>query len=331
MLKIGFVGPQGAGKTTIFKLLASQPNIPPAIKPLIGTVNIIDTRLDFLASIFKPQKLTYAKLELNDIPGFTKSTLALLQPMDTLVYIIPDFGEFKESVRYLSTLQNELIIKDIEMCENATTKARDQRGVDNTTGIELLNKCKSSLEQSIPLRKLELTSIEEKSVRGFGFLSQKPAFIILNTEKPLQDIKSSPLLPENNDLPILPINAKLELEILELEAAERTTYCAEYGITKPAIERFIEIAYLHLKLITFFTVVGSEVRAWQINNGFTVVQAAGKVHSDMEKGFIKADIIGFEEFKQVGSFKTAKEKGLLQTVNREHFVKDGDIIEFKFH
>lgn len=328
-MKVGIVGQETSGKTTIFKLLTSQINTPSSAKPLIWTMDIKDSRLDFLASIFKPKKLTYVKLELNDIPGFSKSGLALLQTMDALIYVIPFWGSFNNPLKYLSDLQSELILRDIEMCENAIKKN------DSPQISELLKKCKASLDESIPLSKITLTEEEEKSLRGFGFLSQKPAIIILNTDNQEKDDK----LLNFKDKPLLVINASIELEILELKSDDRVTYCKEFGIEKPIIDRFSETAYTPFKLAVFFTVGEDEVRGWQITAGTKASQAAGKVHSDMERGFIKADVIGFEDFKKVLAtvpspaiaLKTARGNGLLQVVDKNYIVKDGDIIEFKFN
>ncbi|MDD5529334.1 MAG: DUF933 domain-containing protein [bacterium] len=332
-MKIGIVGQQSSGKTTIFKLLTSQINMPASAKPLIWTMDIKDSRLDFLASVFKPKKLTYVKLELNDIPGFSKSGLALLQTMDALIYVIPFWGSFNNPLKYLLDLQSELILRDIEMCENAIKKA------DSPQISELLKKCKTSLDESIPLSKITLTEEEEKSLRGFGFLSQKPSIVILNTDNQEKDNKELLNFQNKNTLPVLVINASIELEILELEPDDRVTYCKEFGIEKPIIDRFSETAYAPFKLAVFFTVGEDEVRGWQIATGAKASIAAGKVHSDIERGFIKADIIGFEDFKKVLAtvpspaiaLKTAKGNGLLQVVDKDYIVKDGDIIEFKFN
>lgn len=331
-MKVGIVGLQSSGKTTIFKLLTSQTNIVPSAKPLIWTMDIKDLRLDFLASVYNPKKLTYVKLELNDIPGFSKTGLALLQTMDALVYVIPFWGTFNTPLKYLSDLQSELILRDIEMCENALSKSDAKMS-------ELIKRCKALLDESTPLSKLTLNEEEEKSLRGFGFLSRKPAIIVLNTDNKEKDDKELLDFQNKNTLPLLIINASIELEILELDPDDRVAYCKEFGIEKPFIDRFAETAYAPFKLVVFFTIGEDEVRGWQITEGMKVVQAAGKVHTDMERGFIKADVIGFEDFKKVlatvnspdNALKTAKGTGTLQVVDKDYVVKDGDIIEFKFN
>jgi ribosome-binding ATPase len=330
-MKIGIVGQPSSGKTAIFKLLTSQINTVSTGKPLIWTMDIKDSRLDFLASIFNPKKLTYVKLELNDVPGFSKTGLALLQTMDALIYVIPFWGSFDKPLKYLSDLQAELILRDVEMCENGINKSESPKT------SELLKKCKTALDESIPLSKVTLNEEEEKYLRGFGFLSQKPAIVILNTDN--KNDKEITEFKNKNSLPLLILNASIELEILELDPSDRDTYCKEYGIDKPVIERFAEVSYAPFKLVIFFTVGEDEVRGWQVTKGMNAPQAAGKVHSDMERGFIKADVIGFEDFKKIVAtvnshavaFKTAKGNGLLQVVDKDYIVKDGDIIDFKFN
>lgn len=332
-MKVGIVGQQSSGKTAIFKLLASQINTISSGKPLIWTMDIKDSRLDFLASVFNPKKLTYVKLELNDIPGFSKTGLALLQTMDALVYVIPFWGSFSKPLKYLSDLQAELILRDVEMCENVINKSESPKI------SELLKKCKATLDESIPLSKVTLNEEEEKSLRGFGFLSRKPAIVILNTDNKDKNDKEILEFKDKSSLPLLILNASIELEILELDPSDRATYCKEFGIDKPVIERFAETAYDPFRLVVFFTIGEDEVRGWQITKGTKAPQAAGKVHSDMEQGFIKADVIGFEDFKKIVvtvnspavAFKTAKGNGLLQVVDKDYTVKDGDIIDFKFN
>ena len=255
----------------------------------------------------------------------------MLQTMDALIYVIPFWGSFDKPLKYLSDLQAELILRDVEMCENAIKKGESPKIV------ELLTKCKTALDESIPLNKITLNEEEEKSLRGFGFLSQKPAIVILNIDT--KDDKEMAEFKDKSSLPLLILNASVELEILELDPADRAGYCKEFGIDKPIIERFAEAAYTPFKLVVFFTVGEDEVRGWQVTKGMKAPQAAGKVHSDMEQGFIKADVIGFEDFKKVlatvnspeVAFKTAKGNGLLQVVDKEYTVKDGDIIDFKFN
>jgi len=281
-MKLGIIGLKGSGKTTVFRVLThgkiAHPPLEVApqlevIPPNTASIKVPDPRLDFLASVFKPKKTTYAIFEFIDPPGFAKATLSLLQTVDALIHVIPSFGEFKEPIKYFDEVMGE-----IEQIES---------------------------------------------------LSQKPMVLILNRGEEVNNeiIERA----EKQSLPLVDFNAKLELEIEEFEPNERDEYEKEFGIGEPPLQRFIRIGYPGLKIITFFTVVGDEVKAWQLNPETPVVRAAGKVHSDMERGFIRAQIIGYEDFKSVGSFGLAKEKGLIRVVNRDYIVQDGDIIEFRFH
>jgi len=322
-MKLGLIGLQGSGKTTVWQVLTgSTLSHPP--EPNIAVVRIPDSRLDFLKTAFQPERITQAEIELIDYPGFSKSTLANLEVADTLVYVIPFWGTFSEPGRAMNEVESELILRDLEICDARLKKLAK---VKPTEEAHLLEHCKVVLEEDKPLRNIEVKPDEEKLLRGFGFLSQKPVILVLNGEKdgPVEELAAQ------KNLPLITFNAKLELEISELTPEEREEYEKEFGIGELPLERFIRTGHTGLGIITFYTVVGKEVRAWLLKKDSSAVQAAGKVHSDMERGFIKAQVIGFKDFKTVGSLKEAKEKGLLRLVGKDHTVNDGDIIEFKFH
>ncbi len=312
-MKIGFIGVQSSGKTTVFRLLTNGKLATPG-KPNIACIHIPDKRLDFLSKVLTSKKTTYAEIEFIDPPGFSASAFSVLQQTDALIQVIPFFGDFKEPEKLMNKVNSELIARDLELCNERLTKSQ------NKEETELLNQCKSILEKNEPLREIEFKEEAQSLLRGFGFLTQKPMVLVLNYE----DKELASKYP-------ISFNAKLELEISELPEDERVEYEKEFKITELALQKFIRIAYPDLGIITFFTVVKDEARAWQIKEGTSVVQSAGKVHSDMERGFIKAQIIGFEDFKSCGSFKDAKEKGKLRLVNKDYTVQDGDIIEFKFN
>ncbi|MDI6840584.1 MAG: DUF933 domain-containing protein [bacterium] len=344
-MKLGIIGVQGAGKTTVFRALTygvgarlARPYNTKAQEPNVVSVPVPDERLDFISTVFKPKKITYAEIEFIDLPGFTKSTLAMLQTADALVNVIPFFGEFKEPVKYMNEVSNEIVLRDLELCEarlDKFSKIKDRHSKCSEESLELkfLEQCKAVLEKATPLRRLEQVKLgknELKLIKEVGFISQKPIVLILNreNEKMSDELK---VKAESDGLPLIDFNAKLELEIAELNPEERDEYEKEFGTGEPPLKKFIRIGYPGLGIITFFTVVGDEVKAWLLKAETTVLKAAGKVHSDMERGFIRAQVISYNDFKTAGSFKEAKEKGLIRLVNRDHVVKDGDIIEFKFH
>lgn len=330
-MKLGITGVQGAGKTTVFQVLShAKLSTPQALN--LATIDIPDTRLDFLSQLFKPKKTTYAKVELLDPPGFTKASLALLQPVDALVYVIPFFGRFNDpavgGAKSMQELSTELILRDGEILDNAIKKANEAKDVMT---LPLLEKCNSALLEGKPLRELGLGEEDEKLLRGFGFLTLKPILIIFNiSERAALPTSMDSIIAGFKAPPIIQFNAKLESEIIELSEVERKEYALEFGIGEPPLDRLVRIGLSELKVISFFTVKGDEVRAWQIPQGTRVIKAAGKVHSDMERGFIRAEVIGIDELKFVGSFKVAKEKGLVRVVKQDYIVRDGDIIEIKF-
>jgi ribosome-binding ATPase YchF (GTP1/OBG family) len=240
-------------------------------------------------------------------------------------------------VRDVRILEDEMILSDLDVAEKRLAKIEKelQSSKDkHTPEKDALLRCKEALEQEKPLRLLEFSDDERKTLSGFRFLSQKPVMVILNTDE--NDIGKP--VPEEiqkhcdgHSFPLLALSGKIEEEISECSPEEQAELLEGMGIAEPALPKFIATAYGLLDLISFFTMNDKEIRAWSIHRGATAWEAAGKVHTDMQRGFIRAEIVAFEDFKREGGMKAAKEKHLMHLEGKDHVIEDGDIIFFRFN
>lgn len=359
-MKLAITGFSNSGKTTLFNALTGL-NLPVTIyptldeggvEPHIGVVNVPDERVDRLASIYKPKKKTYATIEYIDYIGLTRDTtqnskvFAVLGDADAIVHVIRAFEDPVVShpfggvdpVRDDKAFETELILRDLGFVEKRLERIelslKKGKREDVHGEKELLIHCKEALESETPLRNIDLTEEENKLLETYQFLSQKPEIIILNVgEKDLNTEKEKELLSSLHSPHLsLSICGKIEMEIVELPQDERGAFLDSLGIKESALSKLCRSSYEVLGLITFFTVVRDEVRAWTIKKGTEAIKAAGKVHSDMQKGFIKAEVINFDDFVLAGEeMAMAKGKGLVRLEGKSYIVKDGDIINFKFH
>lgn len=360
-MKIAFIGLPDSGKTTVFNALTRQ-NIPleeyasiDKPKAHLGTVHIPDARLEELASALKPKKTTYAELTFVDIahPPFQREKEAAkkdfepsqVREADAFVHVVRAFedsnvphpkGEVNPT-RDIATVESDFIILDLEVAQNRIKRIESdiQKGKkDEEKEFVCLKRLVKELESEIPLRSVAVSEEEEKLVRAYQFLSQKPIVVILNISedqigKPLSDKLKA--LDQSKTIGVVPFCGKLEMEILELDENGRAEYLKDIGLSELMRDKILDEIYGRLDLISFFTVVGNEVKAWSIKKGTKAIEGARKIHSDMERGFIKAEIIGFDDFKKCSfSFHDAKAKGLLRLEAKDYIIRDADIINFKF-
>lgn len=356
-MKIGILGLPLVGKTTFFNLLtemnAETRNFVGGSKELnLGIARVLDARIDKLSSIFTPEKTTYATIEFADLPGLStdhtnkerNSFLTNLKNMDALVQVVrvfdnPDVPLVEDKLDPISELEKvdlELIFSDLDIIERKLSRAKKGQKV-GPDEVALLKKCQSSLEEGQSIRKLNLSEDDRVKLRGYTFLSEKPLIIVLNlSEQQFEEGEyegREDILDflEDKGIPYLEVCAALEMEINELEPDEKEVFMEELGISETGIARLARTVYQHLNLISFFTVGADEVRAWTITLGMTAKDAAGVIHSDIARGFIKAEVIDFETFVELGSLQSAKEKGKLRMEGKDYLVKDGDIISFRFN
>ena len=356
-MKIGIVGMPLTGKTTLFNLLTGQHKETSAYSSKgtknIGVATVYDQRIKYLSSLYHPKKTTYAAIEFVDIGGIspelpTKEKVeifSLIQDAEALLFVIRLFedqavaGE-EDPVVQIENLKCELLFRDLEVVENRIErlkKSKKKLTHEELVEMEILGKCNQGLSDDQFLSNLEFTEDGIKKISGFSFYTLKPIIIALNlgeeqfkTKSYSQKEKLEQVI-QDGDMASLNICGKTEMEISELEPDERQIFLEDLGLKESGIERLSRVCYKHLGLISFFTVGGDEVKAWTIKKGTMAKKAAGKVHSDIERGFIRAEIARYEDLVTLGSMHAVKEKGLLKIEGKDAVIGDGDIINFRFN
>jgi len=337
-MKIAIVGFPGCGKSTCFKAISQKKkdeaeSLDPT-KPHLGVVKILDPRLDKLKSIFNPKKTTYAEIIFEDLPGFH---IPEIKEIEAIIEVLGVFSE-RDPIKDLESMDLEFMLADLEIITRRLPgldkEIKQEKTREKLLEKDTLIKCKEVLENNKPLRDLKLTDDEENQIRGFQFLSKKPIFILGNigeNQTTGEAVKRLEGFAKEKGFECIEFCAKLESEIIDLDESERDAFLKELGIDRPAREKVVELAYRALGYITFFTVKGKEARAWPVKKETSAIEAAGKIHSDIQKGFIKADVIAFGDLLACGSISEAKKKGLLKLESKEYKVRDGDVIDFKFN
>jgi len=337
-MKIAIVGFPGCGKSTCFKAITQKAKdefeaFDPT-KPHLGTVKIFDPRLEKLKTLFNPKKLTYAEIVFEDTPGFH---IPQIKEIEALTEVVGVFSR-PDPVKDVEDMDVEFMLADLEIITRRLPglekEMLQEKSREKTLERAALEKCKDFLEGNKPLRALGLGRDEEGAIFGYQFLSRKPLFVLGNigeSGEPTDTVKKLEAECEKKGIKYIEFCAKLEAEIADLEKSEKDAFLKELGIEKPARERVIALAYSALGYITFFTVKGNETKAWPVKNGTTAIEAAGKIHSDIQKGFIKAEVINFNDLDACGSMQEAKKKALLRLEGKEYKIKDGDVIDFRFN
>ena len=342
-MKVGLIGHRGAGKTTIFNMLTGlQAQVGGfAVKEEIhlGVIKVPDPRIDRLSQILKPKKTTYAEIRFTDFPPNEgeenlKSNQALVTQMrevDAITLVLRDFDSAANPIRELNDLLTEMILADLTVVENRRSRLKKEKARPQEEA--LLERCAQALENEQSLRSLQFTADQENLASGFGFLSRKPLLVIFNQA---EDQAGSPFEQDNQaeldrrGLQGLALAGKVEMEIAQLDEKDRALFFKEIGIEEPARDRFIRAAYGLMDLLSFFTTGEDEVRAWTITKGTVAKKAAGKIHSDIERGFIRAEVVTYDDFILHGSEAKCREAGKLRLEGKDYLVKDGDIIHFRF-
>lgn len=352
-MQVGIVGFKSSGKTTVFNVLTGNPVNPAGQntdKPNIGVIKVPDERIANLSSIFKPKKTIFTDIVFTDIQisnekenkgsstGIDPNIVSHIRNSDAIVVVVRAFDNPSvphpansiNPIRDFENYENELRITDFIQIESRLErmKKENKKGIDEA----ILKKCKEHLESNKPLRLFTFNDTDFKAINGFKFLSQKPLLVLVNTSEGdksdhaelFNEVKKAGGMT-------MTLSAQLELEISQLEKDAQKDFLKEMGIEKPARDRFIILTYTMLNLISFFTVGEDEVRAWTIKNGTNAQESAGKIHSDLERGFIRADVISYDDFVSAGTMAKAREKALLRQEGKNYTVKDGDIMEIKFN
>ena len=342
-MKVGLIGPRGAGKTTIFNMLtglnAQVGGFAGKEDVHLGVIKVPDVRIDRLSQIFKPKKTTYAEIRFTDFPPTQgednlKSNNAVVSQMrevDAIALVLGNFEPDAKPLKELNDLLTEMILADLAIVENRRSRLKKEKA--RPLEENLLERAAAGLENEESLRNLTFTQDEESLLAGFGFLSRKPLLVLLNQSEDKAGQTLDPTYLEElkrRGLDDLALAARAEMEIAQLDEADRAAFLKEIGIEEPARDRFIRASYRLLDLISFFTTGDDEVRAWTITQGTVARKAAGKIHSDIERGFIRAEVVAYEEFISFGSEAKCKEAGKLRLEGKDYVVNDGDIVHFRF-
>lgn len=352
-MEIGLVGLPGVGKTTIFNLLTSAQAEVSKFGGKAETnqamARVPDERIDFLAQLYRPRRTTYAQIKFTDIPGLvhggTTAFLNAVREVDALVYVLRAFrdadglAEEGPPLRQFSDINYELLLADLELVEKRIQKITEGRKVTKEQGAELevLRLCRDFLEQGSSLHQIPLTAEQRLTLRHYAFLTDRPVVLVCNVDEEQFRQKSYPdrdlLLKEAGErgLPLVEVCGQLEMEISQLSEEDRQVFMADLGLQETGIQRLACAVYHHLGLISFLTAGEDEVKAWTIKAGTTARTAAGKIHSDIERGFIRAEVVSFNDLFSLGSMAKVREKGLLRLEGKDYVVQDGDIINFRFN
>lgn len=362
-MKLGIVGLPNVGKSTLFNAItaagADASNYPfCTIEPNVGVVEVPDPRLKVLAAMFHSVKITPAVVEFYDIAGLVRGAstgeglgnkfLANIREASAIVQVVrcfedPNVVHVDGSVnpaRDIETIELELILSDLEMVERNLAKLEKLAKADKklAPNVELLRRAKEALEAGKLMRTLELSDEEKRFLRGMNFLSSKPMLYVANIAE--DEIGAARLNghaqavcdhAKAEGAEFVAICAQIEAEIAELDEAEKAEYLEALGLKEAGLDRLISAGYRLLGLISFLTAGEKESRAWPIRRGMVAPQAAGTIHSDFERGFICAQIVGYDDLVDCGSLAEAKAKGLLRTEGKEYVMQDGDVVEFRFN
>ena len=348
-MKAGIVGLFQAGKTTIFKILTQAGGDSPKdhgrkAKPNIGVVPVPDSRVDYLASVFEPRKITFATIEFVDVGGLVRgkgreASLDPVRDVDTLVHVVRAFEDASvphpddaiDTERDIRNFEAELILADLASIEKRLERLNKDlkkiKDADMTRERDFLIEAQTWLESERPLREMVIDEAVEKQIRGFAFLSAKPMVIAINVgEDQIDLLKNPPLTGSPDKTERVYICGQLEAEMAELPPEELETYLDDYGLSESGMIRLIRTTYHLLGLISFLTAGEEECRAWTIRRGTPAQKAAGAIHTDLEKHFIRAEVAAYNDFVEHGGFAALRDKGLLRLEGKEYEVKDGDII-----
>jgi GTP-binding protein YchF len=363
-MKLALVGIPNSGRTTLFNSLTGLGatttfHASVEAEPNVAVVKVPDPRIDELARIFGPKKVTYATVEYMDYLGLTRGDAAqtarvidFLKHADALVYVLRGFEDERvahplggiDPMRDFETLETELLVYDLDLVEKrlihmeeSSKKGKPPRREEKAAVL----RCREFLEKDTPLRCAEFNDTEKRALRHLNLISRLPVLAVINVgESDLGSARSNAWCEAiqkeaarfgQSPPPPVVLSGKIEMEIAHLPHEDASHFLKDLGVEVAARERMIRESYAMLGLISFMTVGEDEVRAWTVRNGVAARKAAGKIHSDLERGFIRAEVISYDDFMEAGSLSAARAKGLLRLEGKTYAVQDGDIIDFRFN
>src|SRR5262245_4462201 len=356
-MKAGIVGLPLVGKSTLFQLLTGAKAAPPGGRPeaRVGIAKVPDSRVDALARMFTPKKKTYATVEYVDVPGVGKGEgaslvdLPALRGVDALVQVVrafpsdvvPHVEGTVDALRDVKLLELELIVADLltvdRRLERLEANIKKANRAEEVAERSLFVRLKDALESERPLREVELAEDERRRLRGYGLFSEKPMLLVVNLDE--NDVRQAAAAVEASGLAafaarprmgLCPVSATIEAEIAELGAEDARAFLQDLGLTEPGLDRVIRTSYALLGLVSFLTAGEDECRAWTIAQRTRAQEAAGTIHSDIERGFIRAEVVSFDDLIAAGSLAACRDRGTLRLEGKDYLVQDGDVINFRF-
>lgn len=349
-MQLGILGLPKAGKTALFNALTASRRATDRFRASkttnVGVAAVRDRRLERLRDLYRPRRYVPARVRFVDVPGIDRGRgetldLAELRMMDGLVHVVRAFRDPEllhpaggvDPRRDVAAVDLELILADYDVVERrlerlAQARKRGLTDLEKRERALLSDRVLPALEAETSLRRLELDAEEEKRLRGYGLLSLKPMLVVLNVD---EDVAAVPRIEAPPGARILAVSACLEEEISRLDPSDQGDFLAEAGLDRPSAVRVVQAGYELLGLISFFTVGDDEVRAWTVRRGSTALKAAGAVHSDIERGFIRAEVTGWHELIDAGSLAACRERATLRLEGKGYRVRDGEVVHFRFN
>jgi ribosome-binding ATPase len=342
-MKVGIVGMEYAGKKSLFSLLTGVKD--ENLMRKVGTVNVPDERVDSLSDFYKSKKKVYSQIEFNMVPSIkkssddTKKTLADAKLMDMFGLVVRQFKDENvfhpdgkpDVLRDYDTVKNELIFADLYLVETRLDRIDKELRSEKKDLLlkekEILESFKASLEKGLYLNSLKIEEEKMKIVRSLNFLTMKPIFVIVNCDEG----KVNEEFAFQDGVKSITVSAKIENEIQQLDENSKKEFLGALGLKEPSLNRLIKFAYSYGSLITFFTAGEKDSHAWTVKQGTPALRAAGAIHTDIEKGFIRAEIVHYDDLIRAGSEAEAKRQGLYRLEGKEYIIKDGDIAVFRFN
>ena len=353
-MKLGIIGLPQSGKTTIFNALTRghAPTTASAGRMEVHTavVDVPDPRVDRLSALFKPKKTIYAKVTYADIAGLeggaaksglSGSLLNQLTQMDGLIHVVRCFENVNvphpsgnvDPARAVTEMDSELLLNDLIAVERKLERLTEERkkgGTDkvlNERQTALFQRLHETLSSETPLRLSTISTEEDKLLSGFGLLTRKPLLLLLN----LGEGQAAPEVKPAHSCPVVSLQGKLEMEIAQLPPEDAALFMQEYGIQELSLNKMISLSYDLLELQSFFTVGDDEVRAWTVKRGATAHEAAGEIHTDLQKGFVRAEVVAYQDLVDLGGLAEARAKGKLRLEGKDYVVQDGEIVHIRFN
>lgn len=358
-MKIGIIGLPMVGKTTVFNLLTQGHQETSAFltgrrDTNVGVAKVPDQRIDHLSSLYHPRKTIHATIDVFDVVGLVRGGagqgmgnefLNTIRDADALLHVVrafanPDVVHVEGGLdpwRDLQTVNYELLLSDLDVVEKRVERIHaGKRRPEHEVELSALAKCKEALEAERPIHGVNFTPAEAAALRGFTFFTEKPVILVVNLDEAQFRVPDYPgkagveAWAAEHEVPLVTVCGQLEAELNELSGEDRELFLADLGLTESGVERLARAAYQRLGYLSFFTVGEDEVRAWPIHKGTMAKEAAGKVHSDLERGFIRAEVVAYGDLERLGTMAKVKEAGLFRLEGKEYVVQDGDIINYRF-